>query len=614
LLNASNTFFDYGCGWGDDLEHVRQLGIHCGGWDPAHRPNHPRDEADVVNLGYVINVIEDLQERSETLRAAWNLSRKVLTVAARISVDGANDGEYEYGDGVITRLQTFQKFFSQTELRLYLEQTLGTEAVPAAPGVFYLFKDCALRETFAAAKYRRRGTTPRGRAFALAFERHRDLLEDLIRLSAELGRLPYPDEFESTADILAHFGSLKRAFTLIKKVTGTTSWDSIHQKRIDDQLVYYALARFTKRPKLAQLTLRMQRDVKEFFGGYKNACEQADKLLFDAGKAELIDAACLRAEIGRLTSNALYVHRSAVPSLEPILRVYEGCARAYLGDMEDANVVKLHRFSGKVSYVECPDFEDKPHPKICRVFKVSLRNLYCQCIDHTTTKDPLLLDHKEFMIESDHPWRERFGRFSALEAQHGLLEGVDDLLTAFQWDVRLQAAGLTIRGNRLLYREGVKRKRLPTQKLARSSDASADQQPVVAESQLFELNDLSPIAAIDEDLELELLPENNRRAELPGRSRRFGVGKEIGYAVYVHRDYEEVFGPTVEWAKRHLPDYHDYTVVKLNQRNNAVSFVYCPGFDVEPEPAICSIISVAADGTVQRFPRIHLSTITSGSL
>ena len=36
-----------------------------------------------------------------------------------------------------------------------------------------------------------------------------------------------------------------------------------------------------------------------------------------------------------------------------------------------------------------------------------------------------------------------------------------------------------------------------------------------------------------------------RVTEMPARSRRFGVGKEIGYAVYVHRKYEERLGATV---------------------------------------------------------------------
>ena len=57
----------------------------------AYRPDTERREAHVVNLGYVINVIEDLAVRQETLRSAWRLARTVLAVAARIAVDGSGE-------------------------------------------------------------------------------------------------------------------------------------------------------------------------------------------------------------------------------------------------------------------------------------------------------------------------------------------------------------------------------------------------------------------------------------------------------------------------------------------------------------------------------------------
>jgi len=93
----------------------------------------------------------------------------------------------------------------------------------------------------------------------------------------------------------------------------------------------------------------------------------------------------------------------------------------------------------------------------------------------------------------------------------------------------------------------------------------------------------------------ESVGTEQRVIEMPTRSRRFGVGKEIGYAVYMHRDYEERLGATVEWAKRYLPEQYEYTVVKLNQRNDSVSFIFCPNFDLEHEPAIAAIIVVSAD-------------------
>lgn len=88
-------------------------------------------------------------------------------MAARIAVDGSGDGDFEFGDGVITRIQTFQKYLTLTELRLYIEKTLGTEAVPVAPGVFYVFKDGGPRESFAVSKYRRRAVAPRRRVFEI---------------------------------------------------------------------------------------------------------------------------------------------------------------------------------------------------------------------------------------------------------------------------------------------------------------------------------------------------------------------------------------------------------------------------------------------------------------
>ncbi len=116
LLNSQTKFFDYGCGYGDDLEHLVRLGFESDGWDPAYRPDTEHREAHVVNLGYVINVIEDIAERDETLRSAWRLTRTVLAVAARIAVDGTGEGDFEFGDGVITRIQTFQKYFTQIQM------------------------------------------------------------------------------------------------------------------------------------------------------------------------------------------------------------------------------------------------------------------------------------------------------------------------------------------------------------------------------------------------------------------------------------------------------------------------------------------------------------------
>ena len=76
-FSRGQTVFDYGCGRGDDLRHLRQLGYEADGWDPAHRPNTERRPADIVNLGYVVNVIENQSERATALRSAWELARNL---------------------------------------------------------------------------------------------------------------------------------------------------------------------------------------------------------------------------------------------------------------------------------------------------------------------------------------------------------------------------------------------------------------------------------------------------------------------------------------------------------------------------------------------------------
>jgi DNA phosphorothioation-associated putative methyltransferase len=102
------------------------------------------------------------------------------------------------------------------------------------------------------------------------------------------------------------------------------------------------------------LTLALQRDIKALVQSYAQACKQADALLFSVGKTEEVNAACSKSPIGKKTPEALYVHVNATDRLPAILRVFEGCARAYIGRVEGANIVKLNRLEPKISYLSYP--------------------------------------------------------------------------------------------------------------------------------------------------------------------------------------------------------------------------------------------------------------------
>jgi len=59
---------------------------------------------------------------------------------------------------------------------------------------------------------------------------------------ATLGRLPEIEEFPEAPLVIERFGSLKRAFVVVRRVTGEAEWEAIAQRRREDLLVYLALA------------------------------------------------------------------------------------------------------------------------------------------------------------------------------------------------------------------------------------------------------------------------------------------------------------------------------------------------------------------------------------
>ncbi len=148
LLPLGSSFFDFGCGRGGDIATLRATGIDAAGWDPVHSPLTAKAPAEVVNLGYVVNVIEDALKREQVLQEAWVLSRRLLVVAARLDW-------LPFADGIITSRGTFQKFFTQEELQRWIQDTLAVEADAAGPGIFYVFRRPEDREAHLARSVRR---------------------------------------------------------------------------------------------------------------------------------------------------------------------------------------------------------------------------------------------------------------------------------------------------------------------------------------------------------------------------------------------------------------------------------------------------------------------------
>ena len=450
LLTRDHSFLDYGCGRGDDFRRLSRQGFDCEAWDPVHRPRGAKRKSDVVNLGYVVNVIENPRERVETLKEAWGLADSVLVVSARLENEAPSRFRDALNDGIVTARGTFQKFYDQQELRNWIDSTLSTKSVPAAPGIFYVFLSAEAREVFVASKFRRNLAAPRVRRSDQLFEAHRDLLEALSAFLNDRGRLPDAAELDSVPEIEKKFGSLRRAFSVIERVTGVDDWRVVREKRASELLIYLALARFSGRPRASELPFGIKLDVKAFFGSYKAACTEADGLLYSAGDLEKVNQAAKEAGVGKRTSPALYVHESALSNLPALLRVYEGCARAYLGTVEEANLIKLHRSEPRVSYLSYPDFERDPHPALENSLTVHLQTFRLRDINYSERDNPPVLHRKEEFVAEGFPGREKFARLTKQEERHGLFEEPTRIGTRSQWGQQLQEKGLVLRGHRLV--------------------------------------------------------------------------------------------------------------------------------------------------------------------
>ncbi|MGF1589093.1 MAG: DNA phosphorothioation-associated putative methyltransferase [Pleurocapsa sp.] len=449
LFKSGTTFFDYGCGYGEDVRQLENLGYSSSGWDPYYRPNTNLAPADIVNLGYIINVIEDIAERRQALIKAWELTHKVLIVSAQVLVDDRRRGLVAYGDGLVTNRNTFQKYYEQEELKLYIDQVLGVESVPAGLGIYLVFRHDAEAEFFRASRLYSRLSTPLIQAKVRNFEDYQELLTPLMDFYTKRGRLPVKDELETEAEIKAEFRSYQRAFKLVLQATNRDEWAAIAEKRRQDLLVYLALSKFSGRPTIRKLAPEIKADVKALFGSYKQACTIADILLINVGDLKKIANLCQTSGIGKQLNNAIAIHVSALEKLPPLLRLYEGCASRNFYRLENANIIKLYYNKPKITYLVYPEFDTQAHPALKATMEVDLHNLSVTYHDISDETNPLILHQKDALVAPDYPSYKKFVRLTKKEQKSGLLENCDAIRRLHGWLRCLKEHEVKIEGHKL---------------------------------------------------------------------------------------------------------------------------------------------------------------------
>lgn len=476
LLRPGITFFDYGCGRGSDIFTLSSDGVYARGWDPHYQPDATIAPADAVNLGFVINVIEDPAERIEAITKAFGLARTVMSIG--VMLYGGNPPGKPYRDGFLTSRGTFQKYFSQGELKDYIEQALQRDAFMVGPGVAFVFANTEAEQRFSAGRYRRnnvahrllitRAPTPRAirevkeselqhsrRSCAeLNFMEVRPLLDELWATMLDLGRPPEVDEIANLAPINASVGGLSKALRLIAQHYDHTTFEAAAAARADDVRLLMATQQFAKRRAYKNLEQRLQRDIKAFFGNYRAAQAAGLRLLLDAADPQKILAACRLAATHGLgwldAEHSLQLHISLIERLPALLRAYVTCGLIIWDALSDVQLVKIHIASGKLTLMEFESFDEDPIPRLRRRIKVMVRKLDCDVFEYGSSAHPKpLLYRKSRYLHEDHPgYAEQLAFDEAIE-RSGVLDHSEFGPTAEELTKLLEYKRLAIDGMQL---------------------------------------------------------------------------------------------------------------------------------------------------------------------
>ena len=399
FLDGTRTLFDYGCGRGDDLRLLAEMKVSARGWDPVFRADVERRPADIVNLGFVLNVIEDAGERRETLKAAFALARKVLIVSVMLGYQSKREQFAAYEDGVRTQRNTFQKYYAQDEFRAYVEKTLGANAIPIAAGICLVFKDAVEEQLFLLARqqvrreWRLLRREPDSAAVASMIEDHREQMDAYWLRALELGRPAAPEECPEAQSLIRLVGSWRRVHEWVGRFFNPEEFEAAAIGRQEDLLVYFALSHFGRRRPVSELPDRLQRDVQFFFGSITKARNAGKRALFATGDSARLEeaAAFCHDELGIGVLNDdhdLTFHQSVLGECLPLIRIYVGCALQLFGDAGSVDLIKVHLQSGKVTFLVYDDFEAAATPRLIERIKVDLPRLRVDFFDYVGEYEP----------------------------------------------------------------------------------------------------------------------------------------------------------------------------------------------------------------------------------
>ena len=360
LLSPDVTFLDYGCGLGDDVRLLRHHGYQANGWDPHYAPDGPRTTHDFVNLGFVLNVIEHSDERADTLRDAFSIADKCLSVAVMPDIDANRPDGVPFRDGLVTNRTTFQRLYTQEQLSDFIQATLGTEAVSISPGIALVFKSTVLRNGF---RYRRlRGqregidlSAPVNTLVASQVDeivdRYPGEWNDYLQMVADRGRPPDVLESRFVQRCVESRIKTDYAFEKARLRLGPEVINDTAQRSKDAIIVLLAMSQFNSKIAFSDLPDEIQRDIRSLFGSMKNAMAQARDALLSVADLALRNEAAAASGLPVLSHNHhVMIDPDAISTLPLPLRLYVELGSLFLGSPDETEGIKIHLRSNKLTF------------------------------------------------------------------------------------------------------------------------------------------------------------------------------------------------------------------------------------------------------------------------
>ena len=160
---------------------------------------------------------------------------------------------------------------------------------------------------------------------------------------------------------------------------------------------------FSGRPKYGDLSSSLQKDVKLHFGSVKTIEENAKKLLFSLGNEDLVFSAAREAEknkLGRLEETKFIFLTKWLQELPVRLRCIINIAERLSGKIEDANLIRIHIDTKKVTYLCVDNLETEALPKVTNRTIVDFRQQSVRRFEHLTRGHEKVLYQKSKYMDA----------------------------------------------------------------------------------------------------------------------------------------------------------------------------------------------------------------------